>query len=52
MEIITTDSGEKMENDTGWLPGGTLTIVLGRLVGIIDRNTIKKIKKEGSVCLL
>jgi len=45
VEIIATDSGEKTENERGWLPGGTVTIAIGKLAGMIDRNTIKKDKK-------
>jgi len=49
VEIIATDSGEKTESEIGWLPGGTITIVIGRLVGMIDKNNITK-EKKGTWC--
>jgi len=45
VEILASDSGEKDESVNGWLPGGTVTIIIGRCAGMINNATIKTDKK-------
>ena len=46
IEVITTGSGEKSNNTSGWLPDRIIAIVIGRIVGMIEKKTITRDKKE------
>ena len=45
VEIIATDSGEKVSSTNGYLPGGTIAIILGRFVGMLQKEDIRTDKK-------
>ena len=45
MEIVVTDSRENANSISRWLPGGTITILLRRIVGMLKINKITKDKK-------
>ena len=45
IEIIISDSEENQTTKTGWLPGGTVIILLGKVVGMIKIESIQKEKK-------
>ena len=38
VEIIATDSGQSARTEKGYLPGGTLNIIIGPLVGMIMKR--------------
>ena len=42
VEIIASDSGEDTKTDGGYLPGGTMSILTGRIAGMINKDHIKK----------
>ena len=44
VDIIASDSGEDTRSIGGYLPGGTMSIVTGRLAGMINKDKIKKDK--------
>jgi len=41
VEIITSDSGEEPRMEGGYLPGGTMSILLGRVAGMLNKEGIK-----------
>ena len=45
VEIVATNSRENTNSISGWLLGGTITILLGRTAGILKINEIIKEKK-------
>ena len=45
IEMIFSDSGEKTNDVSGWLPGGTIAIVIGRIAGLIDMKSVTKDRK-------
>jgi len=44
VEVETSDSGEETKSDGGYLPGGTITLLTGKIVGIIEKTSIRKDK--------
>ena len=45
IKIIATDSRENQTNKYRWLPGGTVSILLGRTAGMLKTDSIQKDKK-------
>ena len=42
IDIITSDSGENIRTERGYLPGGTMSIITGRLAGMVNKEKNKK----------
>ena len=42
VDIIASDSGEDTRTNGGYFPGGTMSIVTGRLAGMVNKDKIKK----------
>ena len=40
--IIATDSGETITSDSGYLPGGTISIALGRIANVVEEETAQR----------
>ena len=44
VELIASDSGEDTKLSGGYLPGGTLSILTGRIAGIINKENVRRDK--------
>jgi len=42
--VETLDSGEETKLDRKYLPGGTITLLTGKIVGMIEKTSIRKDK--------